>query len=82
MPKVKEGIFYIKRSFDKLKRDRIQSIKIIVKDNPGIKSNILIAKISVNPPFIERKKALDLIESLHLDGQISINDDDEVNLCQ
>lgn len=73
MPKIKSGYFNTKRTI-------IQKIKNVIKDNPEIKSHILIAKLNVNYPYIAEKTALELIKNLTIDGQIYIDEVDTVTI--
>lgn len=63
------------------KRD-IDIIMKIIKENNKIKSNILLAKLTMGFPYLNQNKALEYIRGLKLIDKIKINDNDEVSLCQ
>lgn len=73
--KESKKLFYLKKII-------ILKIKETIKDNPNIKSDELVAKLSVNPPYLSEKYSLNTIKNLLKDKQIKIDEEDRVNLCQ
>jgi len=56
----------------------IKKVKEVIKNNKGIQADNLIAKLNVNEPFLSEKMAFTIVKNLHKDGQIIINEKDEV----
>lgn len=73
MPKIQKGFFETKRKI-------LIKVKKVIRENPKIKSDVLVAKLNVNFPYISERNALETIKNLHIDGQILINNEDEVTL--
>lgn len=60
----------------------ITIIKKIIKENKGIKTNELVATLTVKYPYLSEKNAINTVRNLNLSKQIKINADLEVFLCQ
>lgn len=72
--KEKNGVFFQKKLI--LKR-----ILEVIKNNPGIKVDKLVAKLNVNDPFLNEQTAETFLKNLFKDEQIKIDKDDKVFLC-
>lgn len=63
------------------KKLAVETILNIIKDNEGIKSKTLVAKLCVRPPFLSEKNAFTMVKNLFLDKQIIIDDEGVVSLA-
>lgn len=70
------------KAYQAIKKQILDSIMEIIKKNPKIKSDMLVAKLNVDPPYLREAKSIEIIRNLTLVGKIKINDNDEVSICQ
>ncbi len=70
------------KGYEIKKKETFDIIMKIIKDNPKIKSDMLVAKLNVDPPYLREYKTIELIRNLTLVGKIKINENDEVSICQ
>lgn len=61
--------------------ERIKQILKIIEDNKNIKDEILIAKIHIEPPYLDSAKSMDIIRDLKIAGKIKVNEKGEITLC-
>ena len=76
MPKLKLFDYY-----QSMRKQKLTIILQTIKNNTNIKTEDLLAKLHVNPPFITKDKALEFLEDLKKVGKIKITKKGEVSLC-
>lgn len=64
------------------KKLEILLIKEKINENKDIKLIFLISKLTVEEPFMSRERAIKILEDLRNAGQINVNQDGAVSVCQ